>query len=117
MRKITLAALTLGAAIALGPGIANAAHGGFPAGARLYAFGGPPVPHSPGKIETANTRPILAGPLDFLNAVVGEPNRPLEYPFLNPRRCASQSAANRSCATAPSPIAGDGAASPNSVVQ
>lgn len=77
MRELTLAALMLGAAIALSPGIAKAARGGFPAGARLYSFGGPPVPHRPGKIETVEPRTTLAGPLDFLNAVVSEPNRPL----------------------------------------
>ena len=117
MRKLTLAALTLGVAFALSPGIANAAHGGFPAGARLYGFGGPPVVHTSAKSETAKALSVLPGPLDFLKATIGVPTRPLEYPFLNSVRCEDQNASGRSCATAATRAVDGSVAGPSFVVQ
>src|ERR1700676_3445117 len=106
MRKFALMTLTFGLGLALCPDVASAVpRGGFPSGARLYSLG--PAVHSPGKVETATAPPKLAGPLDFLSAIVGVPSRPLEYPFLTSPRCPVQSAASPPC-TAPASSTIDG---------
>jgi len=114
MRKLALITLTLGLGFALSPDVASAVpRGGFPSGARLYNLG--PVAHHPSKVVTAKTPPKLAEPLDYLDAIVVTPSRPLEYPFLTSPRCPVPSAASSPCETPASAI--DGEAGQSSVVR
>ena len=116
MRKLALIILTLGLGFALSPDMASAVpRGGFPSGARLYSLG--PVAHHPGKVVTAKTPPKLAEPLDYLDAIVMTPSRPLEYPFLTSPRCPVQSAASLACAAPDSSTIDGGAAAQSSVVR
>jgi hypothetical protein len=117
MRKLTLAALTLGLAVALGPEAATAARGGFPGGARLHGFRGATAAHSTAKVDTAKSRPKLAGPLDFLNIYTGVPTHPLEYPFLSESRCPSQSTSSLLCGASASSTIGDSVSDPASIVR
>jgi hypothetical protein len=115
MRKLALMILTLGLGVALCPNMADAVpRGGFPSGARLYGLA--PVVRHPGKVVTAKAPPKLAEPLDYLDAIVVTPSRPLEYPFLNPPRCPVQSAASIPCA-APNSAIDDVPAGQSSVVR
>src|SRR5712671_6632736 len=96
MRKLALMILALGLGLALCANMANAVpRGGFPSGARLYGLA--PVVHRPGKVETPKAPPKLAEPLDYLDAIVVTPSRPLEYPFLSSPRCPVPSAASSPC--------------------
>jgi len=114
IRKLALMTLTLGLGFALYPDMANAVpRGGFPSGARLYGLA-PPL-HRPGKVATAKALPKLAEPLDYLDAIVVTPSRPLEYPFLTSPRCPVPSAASSPCEVPASAI--DGAAGQSSVVR
>ena len=116
MRKRALMTLTFGLGFALGTDMADAVpRGGFPSGARAFSFGGPPL-HHPSKVATAKALPKLAEPLDYLDAIVVTPSRPLEYPFLNPPRCPVQSAASIPCA-APNSAIDDVLAGQSSVVR
>ena len=97
MRKPALMILTLGLGFALCTDMADAVpRGGFPSGARLYGLA--PVVHHPGNVATPKAPPKLAEPLDYLDAIVVTPSRPLEYPFLSSPRCPVQSAAIIPCA-------------------
>ena len=115
MRKLALMVLTLGLGFALCTNMANAVpRGGFPSGARLYGLA--PALHHPGKVPTAKAPPKLAEPLDYLDAIVVTPSRPLEYPFLSSPRCPVQSAASSPCAAPDSAVNGV-AAGQSSVVR
>ena len=106
MRKLALMFLMLGLGFVLSPDMANAVpRGGFPSGARLYGLA--PVVRHPGKVPTVKALPKLAEPLDYLDAIVVTPSRPLEYPFLTSPRCPSQSAASPPCAASTSQIIDD----------
>ena len=114
MRKLALIILSLGLGVALCPNVASAVpRGGFPSGARLYGLA--PVVHHPGKAVTAKALPKLAEPLDYLDAIVVTPSRPLEYPFLTSPRCPVPSAASGPCETPASAI--DGGEGQSSVVR
>ena len=114
MRKSASMILALGLGFALCPDMANAVpRGGFPSGARLYGLG--PAVHHAGKVATAEAPPKLAGPLDYLSAIVVVPSRPLEYPFLTSPRCPVPSAASSPCETPASAI--DGVVGQSSVVR
>jgi hypothetical protein len=105
MRKIALMILAFGLGSVLYPDMASAVpRGGFPSGARLYGLA--PALHHPGKAATDKALPKLAGPLDYLNAIVVAPSRPLEYPFLTSPRCSVQDAASIPCAVPTSTIDG-----------
>ena len=114
MRKPALMTLALGLGIALCPDMADAVpRGGFPSGARLYGLA--PVVRHAGKVATAKALPKLAEPLDYLDAIVVTPSRPLEYPFLTSPRCPVPSAASSPCEAPAS--ANDGVAGQSSVVR
>jgi hypothetical protein len=114
MRNLALMILTLGLGLALCPNVASAVpRGGFPSGARLYGLA--PVVRHPGKVAAAKALPKLAEPLDYLDAIVVTPSRPLVYPFLTSPRCPVHSAASSPCETPASAI--DGAADQSSVVR
>jgi hypothetical protein len=93
MRKLALAALALWLVVGALPGIANA-RGGFPAGARLHAFG-PPAAKSK---DQGKAPVVLERGTKVPYVYVGVAGRTLEYPLLNSPRCAIQSEAIRSCA-------------------
>src|SRR6266567_6874414 len=115
IRNAALMVLTLGLGFALCANMANAVpRGGFPSGARLYGLA--PVIHHPGNVATPKAPPKLAEPLDYLDAIVVTPSRPLEYPFLSSPRCPVQNAASSPCA-APASSSIDSAAGQSSVVR
>jgi hypothetical protein len=115
MRKLALIILALGLGVGLGSNVASAVpRGGFPSGARLYGLA-PVVRHS-SKAEPAPVLPKVAEPLDYLDAIVVTPSRPLEYPFLTSPRCPAPSAASPPCAAPTSPNS-DGAVDQSSVVR
>ena len=105
IRNAALMVLTLGLGFALCANMANAVpRGGFPSGARLYGLA--PVIHHPGNVATPKAPPKLAEPLDYLDAIVVTPSRPLEYPFLSSPRCPVPSGANSRCETPDSAVNG-----------
>ncbi len=105
IRNAALMVLTLGLGFALCANMANAVpRGGFPSGARLYGLA--PVIHHPGNVATPKAPPKLAEPLDYLDAIVVTPSRPLEYPFLSSPRCPVPSGANSPCETPDSAVNG-----------
>jgi hypothetical protein len=105
MRNFALMVLALGLGFAFCPDLANAVpRGGFPSGARLYGLA--PVVRHPGNVATAKAPPKLAEPLDYLDAIVVTPSRPLEYPLLSSPRCPVPSAAGSPCETPTSTIDG-----------
>src|SRR5437762_12389719 len=115
-RKLVLMIVALGLGFALCANIANAVpRGGFPSGARLYGLA--PALHHPGKVPTAKAPPKLAEPLDYLDAIVVTPSRPLAYPFLSSPRCPVQSAASSPCAGPASSTIDGVAAGQSSVVR
>src|SRR6266566_3905455 len=115
MRKLALIIVALGLGFALYTDMADAVpRGGFPSGARLYGLA--PALHHPGKVPMGKAPPKLAGPLDYLSAIVVTPRRSLEYPFLTSPRCPVQSAASIPCAAPDSPMIG-GVAGQSSVVR
>ena len=95
--------------------VAHLHDGRFPGGARLYGLA--PVVHHPAKVVTSKAPPKLAEPLDYLDAIVMTPSRPLEYPFLTSPRCPVQSAASLACAAPDSSTIDGGAAAQSSVVR